>query len=539
MFRDKQGQELYRVRSLQSLADHFLLTLSACHDCIYEPAQGEEKAKYSGLSPDEVALVDAAAHFGYVFKGSTNAGKIIAVNDKDQEIEVLQFFEFDSERKRSSIIIRQDGVIKHLMKGADSIIIARLDKDNQPYLAKTNKLLEKFSLRGLRTLCYAMKCWSKREYEEIERKIKSFDTSTEKLKLVNAYASEIEQGFQLLGCTAVEDKLQDKVPETIADCLSANIKVWMLTGDKLETAENIAFSCKLIQDHFKKVYIREKDNLNDKLNELTQIYDNREQDQKISLIVEGPVIMKIVADPSLAAQYVQHVFVRSDSVVCCRMSPNGKGDVVSLVKDYHKKITLAIGDGANDVNMIQRAHIGVGLYGHEGLRAVQASDFALVEFQCLWKLLFVHGHWAYIRVAEMIQYFYYKNIAFAMPQFFYCCYNAFSGQTVFDDYYITFYNLIFTSWPVLIRATFDQDIYYKKWTNHDPNVLIHDGKTLYENKILKRFYPQLYYVGQNNVIFTFANKLQKLHFLVLFSLVYLSHRFLLRSIFTAERNHHN
>lgn len=503
VFKDRQGQELYRIRSLQGLADHFLLTMAACHDVIFEPAQDGEPSKYSGLSPDEVALVDAARHLGYVFEGSTNTGKIITINESRNEIEVLQFFEFDSERKRSSIIIRQDGVIKHLMKGADSIIIQRLDKNNQPYLAKTVKLLERFSLRGLRTLCYSMKVWSPREYEEIERKMRSFDSSTEKQKLINQYASEIEQNFYLLGCTAVEDKLQDKVPETIADCLSADIKVWMLTGDKLETAENIAFSCKLIQDHFKKVYIREGDDLMAKLNELAAVYDNREPDQKISLIVEGPMIIKIANSPELAPQYVSRIFVRSDSVVCCRMSPNGKGEVVSLIKDFHKKITLAIGDGANDVNMIQRAHIGVGLYGREGLRAVQASDFALVEFKGLWKLLFVHGHWAYIRVAEMIQYFYYKNIAIAMPHFFYCCYNAFSGQTVFDDYYITFYNLIFTAWPVLIRGMFDQDLYYKKWTSRDnPHAFDSSHKTLYENKVLKSFYPQLYYVGQKNVIFT-------------------------------------
>lgn len=501
VFRDKQNNELFRIKTLKGLADHFLMTLSLCHDCIYEIDEDTKEMKYSGMSPDEVALVDAARHFGYVFKGSTNTGKIVEINEEEIEIEVLQFFEFDSERKRSSIIIRHEGVIKMLMKGADSIIIERLDKSNQPYLKQTNVLLEKFSLKGLRTLCYSMKVISTKEYAEIESKIKSFDSSMEKLKLINNYASEIECGFHLLGCTAVEDKLQDKVAQTIADCLLANIKVWMLTGDKLETAENIAFSCKLIQDHFVKVYIRESDDLKVKLAELVKIFDERDKDTKISLIVEGPVVMKIVADKALAAQYVDHIFTRSDSVVCCRMSPNGKGDVVSLVKNYKQKITLAIGDGANDVNMIQRAHIGVGLYGKEGMRAVQASDFALVEFKALWKLLFVHGRWSYIRVSEMIQYFYYKNIAFAMPQFYYVCYNAFSGQTVFEDYYITFYNLIFTSWPVLIRGVFDQDIYYKKWTTKDNNIDYHK-KTVYENKILKKFFPHLYYVGQQNIIFT-------------------------------------
>ena len=501
VFKDSNARELYKIKSLQGLADHFLMTLSICHDCIAEVDKESKEISYSGMSPDEVALVDAAKHLGYEFKGSTGSGKIVSINGIDQEFEVLQFFEFDSDRKRSSIIIRHEGVIKHLMKGADSIIIKRLAKDAQPYLEKTKNLLEKFSLEGLRTLCYSMKVISQQDYEAIEKTMKSFDTSKDKNKLVNEYALKLEEGFYLLGCTAVEDKLQDKVPQTIADCLLADIKVWMLTGDKLETAENIAFSCRLIQDSFEKVYLRETDDLNQKLVEFVEKLERKGHDKKISLIVEGPVIMKIVADKALAAQYVGDVLTKMDSVVCCRMSPNGKGDVVELVKKYEKKITLAIGDGANDVNMIQRAHIGVGLYGKEGMRAVQASDYGLVEFKALWRLLFVHGRWSYIRVSEMIQYFYYKNIAISLPHFLFCCYNQFSGQTLFDDYYITFYNLIFTSWPVLIRAMFDQDIYYKKWTKHDNN--IHSkNKTLFENKILKRFYPHLYYVGQKNVIFT-------------------------------------
>ena len=501
VFKDGQGKELYRIRALKGLADHFLMTLSLCHDVIADRDKESGDVSYSGMSPDEVALVDAAKHLGYVFKQSTNVGKVVEINGQDQEFEVLQFFEFDSERKRSSIILKHEGVIKHLMKGADSIIIQRLKAGEQPYLDKTKKLLEKFSLRGLRTLCYSMRVLSDQEYAEAERKLKSFDTQPDKTKLIAQLASELEQGFHLIGCTAVEDKLQDKVPQTIADCLLADIKVWMLTGDKLETAENIAFSCRLIQDDFQKIYLRETDDITLKLDEFQDTLAKRTPETKISLIVEGPVIMKIVADKLLAANYVRHVLTKMDSVVCCRMSPNGKGDVVQLIKTYEKKITLAIGDGANDVNMIQRAHIGVGLYGKEGMRAVQASDYGLVEFKALWKLLFVHGHWSYIRVAEMIHYFYFKNIAFALPHFFYVFYNQWSGQTIYDDYYITFFNLIFTAWPVLIRATFDQDLYYKKWTRHDNHVDA-SHKTLFENKLLKRFYPHLYYVGQKNVIFT-------------------------------------
>lgn len=98
-----------------------------------------------------------------------------------------------------------------------------------------------------------------------------------------------------------------------------------------------------------------------------------------------------------------------------------------MIKNALNKITLAIGDGANDVNMIQEAHIGVGLYGNEGMRAVQASDFSFAEFRCLWRLLFVHGHWSYIRITEMILYFFYKNMIFTIPQFYFSFLNAFSG----------------------------------------------------------------------------------------------------------------
>jgi len=122
------------------------------------------------------------------------------------------------------------------------------------------------------------------------------------------------------------------------------------------------------------------------------------------------------------------------------------------VKEILGKITLAIGDGANDVNMIMEAHVGVGIYGKEGLRAVQSSDYALPEFKALWRLLMCHGRWSYIRNSEMILYFFYKNLVFSMPLMLYAFYNAFSGLTTYDDYYITFYNLAFTNIPLLVNA---------------------------------------------------------------------------------------
>ncbi len=167
--------------------------------------------------------------------------------------------------------------------------------------------------------------------------------------------------------------------------------------------------------------------------------------------------------------------------------------MVRLVKSNLKKITMAIGDGANDVNMIQEAHIGVGLYGQEGMRAVQSSDFALPEFQGLWRLLFVHGRWSYKRIADMILYFFYKNMIFTIPQFYFAFVCAFSAQSVFDDFYITTYNLIFTSLPLVFRATLDKDVDYKATVGKNQEMQYRPN--------VKKYIPKLYTVGQKNALF--------------------------------------
>lgn len=142
------------------------------------------------------------------------------------------------------------------------------------------------------------------------------------------------------------------------------------------------------------------------------------------------------------------------------MLPLQKAQVVDVVRRKLNKITLAIGDGANDVPMIKTAHIGVGLFGEEGMGAVQACDYALPEFRMLWRLLLVHGRWNYIRISEMILYFFYKNMLFTLPQFIFSFFCAYSGQSLFDDWYISLYNLVFTSIPLIVRAIFEQDVNY-------------------------------------------------------------------------------
>lgn len=193
----------------------------------------------------------------------------------------------------------------------------------------------------------------------------------------------------------------------------------------------------------------------------------------------------------------------SEAVIVSRASPSQKADVVRMIKeDDSEAITLAIGDGANDVAMIREAHIGVGLYGNEGMQAVNSSDFALGEFKMLWRLLLVHGRLFYIRNAEMILYFFYKNVVITMAHFYFAFSNGISGQTIFDSFYITFYNLMFTSWPLIIKAAFETDVNYHI-----------DGDSI------RRFYPHLYYMGAQKTVYNSSNYLSSQFFAFLDSFI--------------------
>jgi magnesium-transporting ATPase (P-type) len=145
---------------------------------------------------------------------------------------------------------------------------------------------------------------------------------------------------------------------------------------------------------------------------------------------------------------------------------------------------------------------GIGIYGNEGMRAVQASDFAVGEFQCIWRLFLVHGRWSYIRISEMILYFFYKNMLFTVPQFYFAFFSSFTGQTVFDDWYISLYNLIFTALPLIIRAIFEQDVNYKVLIKKKlPNLKDY----IVEDAYLKNQFPKIYATGQMKSIFNASN----------------------------------
>ena len=424
----------------------FLLCMAVCHTVIPEFDENTKELKsYNASSPDERALVEGAARYGFKFIDKGPHSTIIEVpGGEKEEYEVLNVIEFTSARKRMSVIVKcPNGAIKLFIKGADNMILERVghNKEQRVYYDTTLKCLDEFAGEGLRTLCLAMKVIPPAEYTTWAAKYHAASIAiTNREEQLDEVATIMEQDLTLLGASAIEDKLQDGVPETIHQCLEANIKVWVLTGDKQETAINIGHSSRLL-DHNSDIILINTDNLEDTRNEVTQqlnklnTLSNKVEAQNKSLVVDGPSLT-FALDEGLKADFLD-LLKRCRSVICCRVSPMQKAEVVGLVKQSSKSdLTLAIGDGANDVAMIQKAHIGVGINGNEGLQAANSSDFAIAQFRFLQRLLFVHGAWFYARNAKVIVYSFYKNICLYIIELWFAIYSYWTGQVLFERWSI-------------------------------------------------------------------------------------------------------
>lgn len=223
-----------------------------------------------------------------------------------------------------------------------------------------------------------------------------------------------------MGGTAIEDRLQEGVPETIAELAKSGIKLWVLTGDKTETAINIGFSCNLLTTEMELLVLSassREDTAKLLEDTLERLVAEKDEDKKYALVIDGTTLKYGLENAS--RDKVLSLGMRCASVICCRVSPKQKAQVVNLVKKGLKVMTLAIGDGANDVSMIQEANVGIGISGVEGRQAVMASDYSIAQFRYLRKLLLVHGRWSYLRIAEMIMGFFFKNVVWTFVLFWY------------------------------------------------------------------------------------------------------------------------
>nr|XP_027204123.1 probable phospholipid-transporting ATPase IM [Dermatophagoides pteronyssinus] len=516
-FRFYDPNLLNQVQEGNEDVHEFFRLLAVCHTVMCE--EKDSNLEYQAQSPDEAALTSAARNFGFVFRSRTPTSITIIELGEIKTYELLDILDFNNVRKRMSVIVRQNGLIKLYCKGADSVIFERMDPSCEMIKETTVEHLNKFASEGLRTLCLANKIIDENFYRSWKYRLNEASCSLENREdKVDACYEEIEKNLILLGATAIEDKLQDGVPQTIANLASAGIKLWVLTGDKQETAINIGYSCQLLSDDMADVFVVEGfefdqvkgelmacrdimktvakqhknsnmncdvsvitfeddttnihpstcnttiNNNNGKINAITTNTvtrlnpnpDSMNDSNDFALVINGHSLIHAL-DPALERLFLE-VASTCKAVICCRVTPLQKAMVVDLVKRYKKAVTLAIGDGANDVSMIKTAHIGVGISGQEGMQAVLSSDFSIAQFRYLERLLLVHGRWSYLRMCKFLQYFFYKNFSFTLCNLWYAFFCGFSAQTLFDPVFISFYNVFYTSLPVLAMGIFDQDV---------------------------------------------------------------------------------
>ncbi|CAL1528456.1 unnamed protein product [Lymnaea stagnalis] len=506
------------VNNNNEMAHMFFTLLALCHTVMPE-VKSDGSLEYQAQSPDEGALVSAARNFGFVFKSRTPSTITIEIQGQEETYELLNILDFNNVRKRMSVIVRKDGHIQLLCKGADTIMFDLLDKKCNDLKELTTNHLNEFAQTGLRTLVLACKTINEEYFNAWRKRHHEASTSMEDRDgKLDAIYEEIEQDMILLGATAIEDKLQDGVPETIANLALAGIKIWVLTGDKQETAINIGYSCRLLTDEMEEPFIIDGESFDEVENQMKKALEDIDKAKNAKRRPGGEVTFRngsakpsethlsestengnvampedefgdfaLVINGHSLAQALKpeleltllNLGCMCKAVICCRVTPLQKALVVDLVKRHKKSITLAIGDGANDVSMIKMAHIGIGISGQEGMQAVLASDYSIAQFRYLERLLLVHGRWSYLRMCKFLKYFFYKNFAFTLCHFWFAFFCGFSAQTLFDPFFISLYNVFYTSLPVLVLGVFDQDV--------DENYCIR--------------YPKLYEPGMKNALF--------------------------------------
>ncbi|KAH9160413.1 hypothetical protein LEN26_001860 [Aphanomyces euteiches] len=580
---------LHRLNNQHGSANdihEFLTLLMICNTAMPQMDDGE--VRYQASSPDEQALCLAAYDLTYCLKNRSGSKCEVSIQGTPAVFEILHVLEFNSDRKRMSVICRNEhGVVKIYCKGADDVIFDRLDPGQpQGVLHVTKGHLQDYASQGLRTLTTAMRTLKHEEYAEWKAIYEEAEASMDKAKLAAA-AELIERGFKLLGATAIEDLLQEGVGECITSLRKAGINFWVLTGDKKETAISVGMSSEVIDDSMDVIVLdsQNKEHLTDTLEDLykhmvddkwgtskddsisfvifqtlkrlwvigfnqllsvlsgkyrmnprkrhrkrrrnsdanlnMEVFPRREvlsstssvstnnaadpfakefeqvrpqsathdsEDESIdyAMVIDGKTLGLVLDDD------IKYLFLavaqQCKSVICCRCSPSQKAAVVRLVTEptllwTPGNVSLAIGDGANDVPMIQAASVGVGISGKEGRQAVLSSDYSFAQFRFLKRLVLVHGNYCYKRVSKLLLFSFMKNVALSFTGFFFAPQTQYSGLLMYFSILFTLYNALFSTIPIVILAMYNQDV--------SPSALMQ--------------YPTLYHNGLDNRSFNLSS----------------------------------
>ena len=417
---------------------------------------------YQASSPDEVALVKFA---------ETLKMRLLARSDKEiiikdsadhlEEFEILANFPFSSDTKRMGIILKNKKY-KHIiyyLKGAENVMIKFVKKE---YISFISENAENLATKGLRTLVLTQKIISENDFDEWNKEYKNALTAMENRKeKIAEVVSKLENNMDFLCVTGVEDLLQDEVANTIDNLRNAGMKVWMLTGDKVETATCISISAGIKSKNQSIFTIR-----NDEFSHESKEDDIRELRKKLEdyrkKISIDPHIFIIDGDSlDLALNYCEEDFftttMNAPSVVCCRCSPTQKRKIVKTIKNYTTARTAAVGDGGNDVAMIQEADVGIGIVGKEGLQASLAADYSIKEFKSLSVLLLWWGRISYKNTSTMANFIIHRGLIISLNQFIFSYIFYYNPVPMYSGFLSFGYSTIFTSLPS-ISVLLDQDI---------------------------------------------------------------------------------
>ncbi|XP_058818955.1 probable phospholipid-transporting ATPase IIA isoform X1 [Topomyia yanbarensis] len=395
----------------------------------------------TNLSGNSKTELNSPSSSGSVASLSSLAGGIM-------KYQILQTFPFTSENKRMGIIVKElnSGEITFYLKGADVVMSAIVQYND--WLAEESGNMAR---EGLRTLVVAKKVLTEDQYSDFETRYNAAKVSvTDRVTKVAAVIESLEREMELLCLTGVEDRLQDRVRPTLELLRNAGIKIWMLTGDKLETATCIAKSSHLVGRNQNVHVLKSVLTRTDAHLELNQF--RRKQD--CALVVSGESL-------EICLQYYQPEFMElataCPAVVCCRCSPTQKAQVVSLIQKYSGKRTCAVGDGGNDVSMIQQADAGIGIEGREGKQASLAGDFSIPQFSHIAKLLIVHGRRSYKRSAALSQFVIHRGLIISTMQAVFSAVFYLSSVALYQGFLMVGYATVYTMFPVF-SLVLDQDI---------------------------------------------------------------------------------
>lgn len=448
----------------------FLTVMAICNTVV--PIKSSSgRISYKAQSQDEEALVNAAAYFHMVLINKNGNTVEVNFNGSIIQYEILDILEFTSDRKRMSVVVKdcQNGKIILLSKGADEAMLPCAYTGQQ--IRTFVDAVEQYAQLGLRTLCLGWRELSDDEYEEWSKMFKeASSTLVDREWRLAEVCQKLEHDLEILGVTAIEDRLQDGVPETIEILRKAGINFWMLTGDKQSTAIQIALLCNFISSEPKGQLLF----INGKTEEevfrslervLLTMRITSSEPKEVTFVVDGwalEIVLKRYRED------FTELAILSRTAICCRVTPSQKAQLVELLKSCDYK-TLAIGDGGNDVRMIQQADIGVGISGREGLQAARAADYSIGKFRFLKRLILVHGRYSYNRTAFLSQYSFYKSLLICFIQILFSFFSGISGTSLFNSVSLMAYNIFYTSIPVL-TSVLDKDLNEKTVMQH-PQIL--------------------------------------------------------------------